>query len=441
MQLHRVHRSVGWVVVVCSLSACADPAGDAGRVRATDAGAPDGGSTPAADGTVAADAGGAPAEGGAPPGTGYTSAASVDLSRAPDPPRTSSVIDLTAPITVSDTVTDVTYNVTAAIAGAAVNLTPTGRLERVVVRVNDLADNGVAGPGTVRDVAVYDANAVGFYAVAHFEGAVVASHNAIDFRLEGTGVTLAPDAMLKSEDADHFGFYVWHLYDSHLDGAMVAIGAGTTSRDASATGFELWSDGQRNSFNIIISNANAGYGLAIYGGSAFNTIRELYADGAGGFDSDPGLSIGGGAHDNVIERATIKRYVLGLIFGEDVDPPPYSNRVETLLVESTPYPGVIMDRGAYDNVVGAVGGATLTSTGSPSPYQGSVFISNRPGQTNAPPHGNQVLGLVQAGTEYVPRYAVYLGPGTTGNVVRGAASSWSEAKELDEGSGNEVSVP
>ncbi|NTU73842.1 hypothetical protein HGB07_06810, partial [Candidatus Roizmanbacteria bacterium] len=234
-------------------------------------------------------------------------------------------------------------------------------------------------------------------------------------------------------------------HDSHFDGAIVAINCGQTSHNRSATGVEFLRDVQRTSFNIIISNANPGYGLAIYGASANNTIHEFYGDGAGSFDSDsdPGISVGGGAHDNTITKATVKNHTIGAIFGEDVNPSPYGNQIDTLIVENAPYPGVVIDRGAYNNTLGSVGGVTLTNTGdahSPGTYQGSVFISNRTGQKNTPPHGNKVLGLVQSGTVFTPTYVIYLGTGTTGNTVFGSASSWSTGKLLDQGIGNTVNI-
>jgi hypothetical protein len=94
-----------------------------------------------------------------------------------------------------------------------------------------------------------------------------------------------------------------------------------------------------------------------------------------------------------------------------------------------------MDRGAYGNLVGDVGGATCTNTGgADSTHTSSVWISNRPDQTGiTPPHDNQVLGLAQSGTAIIPLYAVYLGAGTTENSVKGSASSWQIAKFLDDG--------
>ena len=370
----------------------------------------------------------------------YTDAASVVISRKPVPPQSSTVVNLTNSVTVTSAVKDVTYNVTSAFRGPAITLTPSGSLTRVVVKVNKLANTGVYGPGTVADVAVSNASTCGFANVQHFHGACADTGSGIGFRLQGTGVTLAADAMLKSNDGGHFGFYLSGLHDSHLDGAVVAIHGGQTSRDPSATGVEFWSDVQRSSFNIIVSNANSGYGLAIYGASANNTIREFYGDGADSFDSDPGISDGGGAHDNTITKATIKNYTCGAIFGEDVSPPPHGNRIDTLIVENTRYPGVVLDHGAYDNTLGAVGGVTLTNIGSPGVYRGSVYIANRPGQKGTPPHGNRLLGLVQSGTVYKPTYAVYLGVGTTGNTVAGSASSWSTGKLLDQGVGNTVHV-
>ena len=372
--------------------------------------------------------------------TGYTDAASVNISRNPAPPQSSTVINLTAPVTISTAMKDVTYNVTGAFRGPAITLTPSGSLTRIVVKVNKLANTGVYGPGTVADVTVSNAITCGFAGVQHFQGACADTGSGTGFRLQGTGVTLAADAMLKSNDGGHFGFYLYGLHDSHFDGAIVAINGGQTSRDTSATGVEFWHDVQRTSFNIIISNANTGYGLAIYGASANNTIHEFYGDGAGSFDSDPGISVGGGAHDNTITKATVKNYTCGAIFGEDVSPPPHGNRIDTLFVEHTPFPGVVMDHGAYNNTLGSVGGVTLTNIGSPDVYRGSVFIANRPGQKGPPPHGNKVLGLVQSGTVHTPIYAVYLGVGTTGNTVVGSASSWSTGKLLDQGTGNTVNV-
>ena len=374
------------------------------------------------------------------PPPGYTDVASVDLSRRPVAPQAGTVINLSAPITVSSTVSDVTYNVTAAM-GVAVTVTATGRLNRVVVNSNNLATVGVAGvgcSGTVQDVRVSSSVSYNFWGIKSYLAAEYSTGASEGFRLSGTGVTLAPDALLLSDHDRDFGVFAPSLYDSHLDGAIAALGG---SSGATATGVEL-GDAQRNSFNIVISNANPGYGLAIYGGSAFNTFNEFYGDETGATDGDPGVSIGGGSHDNTITKATIKHYTVGLIFGEDVNPSPFNNKVDTLIAQDTVYGGIVMDRGAYNNTVGAVGGTTLTNTGSvvSDIHSASVRIANRTGQTNTPPHGNKVLGLVQSGTTTIPQYSVWLGSGTTGNTVSGSASSWSTAKLLDQGSGNTISV-
>jgi hypothetical protein len=100
-----------------------------------------------------------------------------------------------------------------------------------------------------------------------------------------------------------------------------------------------------------------------------------------------------------------------------------------------------MDRGAYNNTVGDVGGTSCVNTGgADSTHWSSVWISNRPGQTNVPPHDNKVLGLAQSGQSDNPKYSVYLGSGTTHNTVAGTASFWTVAKVLDQGSGNTVNV-
>ncbi|NTW88274.1 MAG: hypothetical protein HGB26_03940, partial [Desulfobulbaceae bacterium] len=113
---------------------------------------------------------------------------------------------MTAPITVRTEIKDVTYNVTGAFSGPAVTLTETGSLTRVVVMVNNLANTGVYGPGTVTDVAVSHAINNGFAGVQHFQGVCADTCSRTGFRLQGTGVTLAADAMLKSNDAGRFGF-------------------------------------------------------------------------------------------------------------------------------------------------------------------------------------------------------------------------------------------
>src|SRR5690242_14612029 len=60
-----------------------------------------------------------------------------DTTRMPVPPRSATVIDVTSPITISGTVTDLTYNVTGSMPKAtAISLSATGRLERVRVNVN-----------------------------------------------------------------------------------------------------------------------------------------------------------------------------------------------------------------------------------------------------------------------------------------------------------------
>jgi hypothetical protein len=366
-----------------------------------------------------------------PPPPGYTDAASVNLSRMPVAPQSSTVINVSAPITISGSVTDVIYNVTAAIADAIV-LTSTARLERVRINANNLAQNGVRGPGTVKDVSVYDAVSAGFHGVKRFEGATYSQNASRDFWLVGTGVSSAPDALMKSYSADWIGMYIGALYNSRFEGALAALNAGGIG---SATGIEFWGEGRGNYFNIMISNANPGYGLAIYRGSSLNTIHEFYGDGAGAPDSDPGISIGGGSYSNVIDKATVKNYALGLIIGEDVAGVSHHNTVHTLRVERAPYGCVFMDRGSYSNIVGDVGGSTCFNTGGPdSSHLGSVYISNRPSQTGiTPPHDNRVLALAQSGTQIVPQYAVYLGPGTTGNTVNGSASSWRIAKLLNEG--------
>ena len=70
----------------------------------------------------------------------------------------------------------------------------------------------------------------------------------------------------------------------------------------------------------------------------------------------------------------------------------------------------------------------------------SIWIANRPGQSNLPPHDNQVRGLVQSGQRVRPRFAAHLGPGTTRNAVTGTADDWAIARVLDRGSGNQIDV-
>ena len=102
---------------------------------------------------------------------------------------------------------------------------------------------------------------------------------------------------------------------------------------------------------------------------------------------------------------------------------------------------VFMDRGAYRNIVGDVGGTSCVDTGgADDTHHSSVWIANRPGQTNAPPHDNQVLGLAQSGQLHDPRYSVYFGAGTTRNTVRGTAAFSTIAKVFDQGYGNTAAL-
>jgi hypothetical protein len=377
--------------------------------------------------------------------SGYTDAASVDTSRMPPSPQSSTVINLTSPITINSSVTDVTYNVTSSMANSsAITLTSTGSLERVIVETNGLAMNGVAGPGTVKDVAVYDAAYAGFASIKNFEGCDLGQHNYVDFYLSGTGVTEAADAMIKSVDTQGTGFITVYLSSSIFSGAIVSLNGGLSTRNRSATGLETYAHSSSTLFNIVISNMMAGYGLAIYSSATGITINEFYGNDTGNWDSDPGISIGGGAHDNTIHKATIIGYADGLVLGEDVDPSPYGNKIETADIENVPYVGINMNRGAYNNIVGAVGGVICNNCGSVDPLnisKASVSIANRSGETNTPPHGNQVLGLKQYGTTWIPQYALYLGAGTTSNNVSGSASSWSISKLYDGGSRNIVAIP
>jgi hypothetical protein len=364
---------------------------------------------------------------------------SVDTVRMPAPPRSGTVIDVTSPITISGTVTDVTYNVTGSMPRqTAISLGTTGRLERVRVNVNGNAFNGVGG-GTLKDVYIAGAIYAGAAGTRRFEGVVFSTNNKVDFYLTGTGVTLPGGAMIKSSNARKFSFLAKNLSDSRFEGAIVSEAPARAS--SSATAFECWSNCQRNVFNLIISDKAPGYGLAIYGSSMDNVIHEFLGTGnAGSGDSDPGISIGGGAARNVIHKATVRRYTVGAIFGEDVDPPPHDNVIHTLIAEDTHWGCVVMDRGAYNNVVGDVGGTTCVNTGgADDAHHSSLWIANRSRQTNVPPHDNQVVGLSQSGLDS-PRYAAYLGSGTTRNTVRGNATHWRSAKLLDEGSGNSVEL-
>jgi len=357
----------------------------------------------------------------------------------PKPPRSSTVIEVRSPLTISGTVTDVTYNVTGSMPDAtAIDLGETGRLERVRVNVNGNAKNGVGG-GTLEDVYVTGATYAGVASTRRFEGVVFATNNYVDFYLSGSGVTLPADAMIKSTNVKNFSFLGENLSDSHFDGAFVSSSPAGIA--AEATAFECWSNCQRNVFNIIISDKAPGYGLAIYGAETVdNVVNEFLGTGtAGSGDSDPGISIGGGAARNVIHKATVRRYTVGVVLCEDVDPPPHHNVVHTLIAEDTYWGCVFIDRGAYANVVGDVGGTTCVNTGgADDTHHSSVWIANRPGQTNVPPHDNQVLGLAQSGRLDHPRVGAYLGSGTTRNTVRGTAARWTIAKVLDRGSGNDI---
>jgi hypothetical protein len=367
--------------------------------------------------------------------------ASVDILRMPAPPRSSTVINVTSPITISGTVTDVTYDVTGSMPRAtAIELGTTGRLERVRVNVNGNAMNGVGG-GTLKDVYVSGATYAGVASTRRFEGVVFATNNSVDFYLSGKGVTQAADAMIKSSLVHEFSFFAKDLSDGRFEGAIVSLTPGEAP--ASATAFECWSGCQRNLFNVIVANKARGYGLAIYGrDSVDNVVNEfLGAGNVGAGDSDPGISIGGGATRNVIHKATVRRYTVGVVFGEDVDPPPHDNVVHTLVAEDTYWGCVFMDRGAYDNVVGDVGGTTCINTGgADDTHHSSVWIGNRPGQNNVPPHGNQVFGLAQSGQQHSPRYSAHLGSETTRNTVRGTATNWTIDKVLDQGSANSVDL-
>src|SRR5262245_22351165 len=74
---------------------------------------------------------------GSPRSSSGEGAASVDTTRMPVPPQSSTVINLTSPIKIAGTVTDVTYNVTGSMpSSTAISLGTTGRLERVRVNVN-----------------------------------------------------------------------------------------------------------------------------------------------------------------------------------------------------------------------------------------------------------------------------------------------------------------
>jgi hypothetical protein len=259
-----------------------------------------------------------------------------------------------------------------------------------------------------------------------------------DFYLSGSGVTMAANAMIKSANVKKFSFYARNLTDSKLDGAIVSVTPTSGTLPPQATAFECWSNCQRNVFNIIIADRAPGSGLAIYGGSADNVVNEFLGIGNHG---DPGVSMGGGAARNVIHKATVRGYTVGAIFGEDVDPSPHSNVIHTLDVEDAYWGCVFMDRGAYNNTVGDVGGTRCVNTGgADSTHHSSVWISNRPGQTNTPPRDNKVLGLAQSGKQRSPRHSAYLGSGTTRNRVSGKATYWTVSKLLDRGSGNTLNV-
>jgi hypothetical protein len=128
--------------------------------------------------------------------------------------------------------------------------------------------------------------------------------------------------------------------------------------------------------------------------------------------------------------------------GEDVEPSVYDNKVETVSISNANSGGVLMNKGAYDNIVGGTGGVTCVNCGSDSSLQwlGSVSINNRSDDNNTPPHGNQVLGLNQSGTTNVPEYSVNLGSGTTDNTITGKTTAWSVSKVNDQGSGNIVNL-
>lgn len=367
-----------------------------------------------------------------PPPVGYTDA---DLSRRPAAPQNPATVSLSSPRTISGVVTDTVFDVTASM-GTAVVVPAGARLERCVINCNGRAANGVSGAGTVKDVLVTGATDSGFSGVRNYEGCCRSSRNTKGFRLTGSGLTSPADCLLISDDDRDFGIYLRDLADSHFLGALAAINTGKTGGDPQATGIECWANVHDCEFNILISNANPGYGVAIYGSGTFNnTVKEILclALDRGG---DPALSIGGGAHDNTIDKMYADGYAVGCIMGEDVNPSPFNNRVVRLEVRNSSYPAVIFDRGAHHNVVE---NAVLTNCGSAgADYLGAISIFNRGGA--GIPHDNQVLGLVQSGTQTRPEYAVYLGAGTSGNVVRGSATSWSVGKVKNDGSGNTVDV-
>jgi hypothetical protein len=255
------------------------------------------------------------------------------------------------------------------------------------------------------------------------------SRNGIGLRIHGQGGGWVPTFV--SRDDDRFGV----LFDrgaSHWKlGRIVTSDAGRTARRTTATGLEFWRDNAHNTIDSLVSNGNPGYALAFGYNATHNRVRVLSADGAGALDSDPGITLTGGASHNIIDRATVRNHSVGLRIGEDNTTLNIGNRFGSLFVENCAWSGIRIEYGTGNRIETAT---LVNNSTADSAYPGDVSFANAV-------RGNSIGRVVQFGSSARPIHGIYFGPGANRNRVEaGSVRSYSTSKVVDESGTNLAAV-
>jgi hypothetical protein len=255
------------------------------------------------------------------------------------------------------------------------------------------------------------------------------SRNGIGFLIHGKAGGSIP--RFTSRDDNRFGILLddgashWRL------GKIVTNYTGQSVREPTATGFEFWSGNRFNTIDSLVSNGNPGYALAFGHFVSNNRIRSVYADGAGAFDTDPGITLTAGASFNRIDNAVVKNHSVGIRIGEDNTTPNNGNRFGSVYVENCNWSGIRFEYGSGNRIDAAtlVNNSTVHAA-----YPGDISFMNAVS-------ANTIGKVMQSGSSARPINGIYFGPAANRNRVEaGSVTSYLASKVVDENGSNIAAV-
>jgi hypothetical protein len=298
------------------------------------------------------------------------------------------------------------------------------------------------GTMTTLGAQAHDCGYAGFeFASQAPQGAILdasTSHNGIGAYILSNGGTIKS---FVSDDDNNFGLLLKGGASDWTAQAVETDREGQTIRNRSGCGVELWRDSHDDVFDSIISNTNAGFGVALGIDNTHNTFRMIYGDDVGSFNSNPGIALGSGNGENSFSKVTISDYTIGINIGEEgafFPAPNDDNLFGSVHVYNSSANGVSFFSGS-SNRIGAltlVNASSADGVARRNREYGAVNFEN--GSSD-----NVIDFLSESGTTDVPDFVAYVGhigggAGVpTGNsIASGMASCWSIGVTDDTVGGN-----